>query len=65
MKLAKHQDRDHYEIWVPQLLLTLGLRSELKWGMPLSRCGTETSQVWKFQFGAATQSSDRPVHSIQ
>lgn len=56
MKLAKHQNRGHYKSCVPQLLPTPGLRLELKQQDAPLLAVVETSQVWEFQFGAATQS---------
>lgn len=59
MQLAKHQNRGNHKSWVPQLLPHSGADTRTERSnrsrMTPSRCWNETSQVWKFQFGAATQ----------
>lgn len=55
MKLAKHQNRGHYKSCSP-VAPDSGVEIRTKAvGCPLLAV-VETSQVWEFQFGAATQS---------
>lgn len=58
MQFAKHQNRGNHKSWVPQPLPHSGAgirRTERsnRSRMTPSSCWNETSQVWKFQFGAA------------